>query len=206
MNEHLSSLLLAIGVFSVGFAVIGPNILAIIGTSMQRGRRHGMALALGVGVGSGIWATLTVTGMTALMSAYAEVITVLRVFGVVYLLWLAFKAFRAAAAPDVTVDAKALASGNLFWRGLTIQMTNPKAALQWIAIVSIGFGDSAPMWVGAALVASATGLSIAGHLAYAVTFSTRPVVAFYARARRWIEGALGVFFTFAAFKIATYRN
>ncbi|MEK9754656.1 MAG: hypothetical protein VW338_15790 [Rhodospirillaceae bacterium] len=62
------------------------------------------------------------------------------------------------------------------------------------------------MWVGAALVASATTPSIAGHLAYAVTFSTRPVIAFYARARRWIEGVLGVFFTFAAFKIATYQT
>lgn len=206
MNEHLSGLFLAIGIFSVGFAVIGPNILAIIGTSMKRGRHHGMALALGVGVGSGIWATLTVSGMTALMSAYAKVMTVLRVLGVIYLLWLAFKALRAAATVDVEIDVRALASGNLFLRGLAIQMTNPKAALQWIAIVSIVLGDNAPLWVGAALVASATTPSIAGHLAYAVTFSTRPVIAFYARARRWIEGVLGVFFTFAAFKIATYRN
>jgi amino acid exporter len=206
LNEHLSGLFLAIGIFSVGFAVIGPNILAIIGTSMKRGRHHGMALALGVGVGSGIWATLTVSGMTALMSAYAEVMTVLRVFGVIYLLWLAFKAFRAAATVDVEIDVKALASGNLFLRGLAIQMTNPKAALQWIAIVSIVLGHNAPLWVGAALVASATTLSIAGHLAYAVTFSTRPVIAFYARARRWIEGVFGVFFTFAAFKIATYQT
>ncbi|MEK9754657.1 MAG: LysE family translocator [Rhodospirillaceae bacterium] len=130
MNEHLSSLFLAIGIFSVGFAVIGPNILAIISTSMKRGRHHGMALALGVGVGSGIWATLTVSGMTALMSAYAKVMTVLRVLGVIYLLWLAFKALRAAATVDVEIDVRALASGNLFLRGLAIQMTNPKAALQ----------------------------------------------------------------------------
>jgi len=44
------------------------------------------------------------------------------------------------------------------------------------------------------------------HLAYAVAFSTQPVIAFYRRARRWVDGLLSVFFTFAAFQLATFRN
>ncbi len=205
MSDELASLFLALGIFSVGFVSIGPNILAIIGTSMDRGRRHGVALALGVGTGSGIWATMTVTGLTALVAAYAQAVFVSKVFGAVYLLWLAYKAFRSAATPDGHVVATSARGGNLYWRGLTIQMTNPKAALHWIAIVGIGLGANAPLWVGITLVVSATVMSLLGHLAYAVTFSTRPVVAFYRRARRWIEAALGLFFAFAAFKIATYR-
>lgn len=205
MSDDLASLLLALGIFAVGFVSIGPNILAIIGTSMERGRRHGVALALGVGTGSGIWATLTVAGLTALVSAYAEAVFVLKVLGAAYLLWLAFKAFRSAATPDGRIATKAARGGNLFGRGLLIQMTNPKAALQWVAIVGIGLGADAPLWVAVTLVVSATAMSLLGHLAYAVTFSTRPVVAFYQRARRWIDAALGVFFAFAAFKIATYR-
>ena len=55
------------------------------------------------------------------------------------------------------------------------------------------------------LIVATTILSILGHLAYAVTFSTAPVVQFYRRARRWIDGALGVFFAYAAFRVATYR-
>ena len=205
MSDDLASLLLALGIFSVGFVSIGPNILAIIGTSMERGRRQGVALALGVGTGSGVWAALTVTGLTALVAAYAEAVFVLKVLGAVYLLWLAIKAFRSAATPDGRVVATAARGGNLYWRGLAIQMTNPKAALHWVAIVGIGLGADAPLWVGIVLVVSTTALSLLGHLLYAVTFSTRPVVAFYQRARRWIEAALGVFFAFAAYKIATYR-
>ena len=83
----------------MGVISSGPNILAIIGTSMQRGRRHGVALALGVGTGSGIWAILTVTGLTALVTAYAGAIALLKIFGALYLLWLAYRAFRSAAAP-----------------------------------------------------------------------------------------------------------
>jgi len=206
MSEHWASLLLALGIFAVGFVSIGPNILAIIGTSMQRGRRHGLALALGVGTGSGIWATLTVTGLTALVTAYAGAITVLKIFGAIYLLWLAFKAFRSAATPHAETALSAARGNNLFVRGLAIQMTNPKAALHWVAIVGIGLGADAPLWVGIILVASTTAFSILGHLLYALAFSTQPVMAFYRRARRWIEASLGVFFTFAAYKIATYRT
>lgn len=41
MSTELTSLGLALGIFLMGFISIGPNILAIIGTSMQRGRPRG---------------------------------------------------------------------------------------------------------------------------------------------------------------------
>lgn len=206
MSPEFSSLLLALGIFSVGFISIGPNILAIIGTSMERGRKNGVQLALGVGVGSAIWATLTVSGLTALITAYAGIVTLLKIFGATYLLWLAYKAFRSASVSDAMKRPKAAKGKNLFFQGLAIQMTNPKAALQWIAIVGLGLGASAPLWVGLTLIITATALSVLVHLLYAITFSTQPVILFYQRARRWIEGTLGLFFTFAAYKIATYKS
>ena len=63
MTENFASLFLALCIFAVGFISIGPNIPAIIGTAMERGRKQSASLALGVGTGSGIWATLTVTGL-----------------------------------------------------------------------------------------------------------------------------------------------
>ena len=206
MSAELTSLFLALGIFSIGFISIGPNILAIMGTSMQRGRTDGTALALGVATGTAIWATLTVTGLTALVTAYAGAVTILKIFGALYLLWLAFKSFRSAMRRDVEMAAQGVRGDNLYLRGLTVQMTNPKAALQWIAIVGIGLGADAPLWVGVTLVVTATALSMLAHVAYAVAFSTAPVIGFYRRARRWIEAGLGVFFGFAAFKIATFRN
>lgn len=206
MSNEISSLLLALGIFAVGFVSIGPNILSIIGTSMERGRKDGMWLALGVGTGSAIWATMTVAGLTALITTYAVVVLILKVFGVCYLTWLAYKAFRSAATTDGSLKPKAAPGKNLFFRGLSVQMTNPKAALQWIAIVGLGLGPEAPTWLGVTLIVVATTLSLLVHLLYAITFSTTPVVAFYRRSRRWIEGALGAFFVFAAYKIATYKQ
>ena len=205
MSAEIWSLTVALGIFAVGFISIGPNILAIIGTSMERGRDAGVQLALGVGSGSAVWATGTVAGLTALITAYAGIVILLKIFGAAYLLWLAYKAFRSAATPSHLHKPKAAGGKNLYLQGVAIQLTNPKAALQWIAIVGIGLGNEAPLWVGLALILIATALSLAVHVLYAVTFSTAPVVAAYRKARRWIEGALGLFFSLAAYKIATYR-
>ncbi len=203
---YIPGILLAYSAFLLAIASPGPNIIAVIGTSMSVGRSSGVALALGVASGSFTWALLTVVGLSALLAAYSSALMFIKIFGGLYLLWLAYKAFRSAATPDGAVVATSAAGDRLYLRGLAIQMTNPKAALHWIAIVAIGLGPDQPLWVGVALVLSATALSLVGHLAYAVTFSTQPVIAFYRRARRWIEGGLGLFFVFAAFKIATHRG
>ncbi len=204
--DHLSALGLSLGILAVGFAVIGPNILAVMGTSMARGRRAGAMLSLGIGIGSGLWATLTVAGLSTLLATYAGALVVLKLFGAAYLTWMALRAFRNAATPTAPPPkGAATKDGNMFLRGILIQMSNPKAALQWIAIVSLGIGPDAPWVLGLALILSATLISITGHLLYALTFSTGAVVRVYARGRRWIEGALGVLFGYAAYKLATTR-
>lgn len=183
MSSELYSLFLALGIFSVGFISIGPNILAIIGTSMERGRPDGVKLALGVGTATGIWAGLTVAGLTALITTYAGMVTLLKIFGATYLLWLAFKAFRSASMVTPPAKPSAATGRNLYLQGMAIQLTNPKAALQWIAIVGLGLGNDAPLWVGLTLILVSTGLSLIAHVAYAITFSTPPVVQFYQRTR-----------------------
>ena len=187
----------------------GPNILAVIGTSMGIGRREGIALALGVACGTFLWVSLTVIGFTAVIATYASVMVALKILGGLYLLWLGYKALRSAAsARDVRTTVVSLDGKwrSYFLRGLTVQMTNPKAALAMIAIVSVGVHSSAPAWVGATLVAGTTSLSLCAHLMYAITFSTRPMVVLYTRARRVIEAALGAFFCALGIRLLTDRN
>lgn len=187
----------------------GPNILAVIGTSMSVGRRSGIALGVGVGIGSFCWATLTVSGLSALLASYADALTIIKVVGGIYLLWLAYKAFRSAASAHA-IEATSL-SGSEFkpagylLRGLIIQMTNPKAALAWIAIISLGIQANAPLWVGLSIVVGTSILSIAIHCIYAIAFSSAPMVRFYGKARRWIQGALGAFFCFAGVRLLITR-
>jgi amino acid exporter len=212
MNEiaiYLPGIILAYSAFLLAIASPGPNILAVIGTSMGVGRKQGLALALGVAAGGFCWALLTTGGLSALLASYASALTVIKIAGGLYLLWLAYKAFRSAAsAHDIeatTLSGSTRSSLGYFTRGLTIQMTNPKAALAWIAIVSLGLQENAPLWVGLSLVIGTSLLSVVIHCLYAVAFSTPVMVRLYSKARRWIQGALGAFFTFAGIRLLLSR-
>jgi amino acid exporter len=207
--EHLPEIGMAFGAFALGMFSPGPNILAVIGTSMAVDRRAGMALALGISAGSFLWAGMTAVGLTAIITAYASVLTALKLAGGLYLLWLAFKSFRSAASAASEMSLAGLSEGTpvkFFLRGVTVQMTNPKAALTWIAIMSLGLGHSATASTAFVIVIGTTILSVIGHLAYAVAFSTQRVVRAYQRARRWIDAALGVFFAFAGLKLLTSKT
>ena len=89
---------LALAAFLLSIMSPGPNILAILGTSMSVGRRPGVAVALGVATGSLCWAALTAAGLSALLATYAVATTGIKIAGGAYLLWLAYKSFRAAAS------------------------------------------------------------------------------------------------------------
>ncbi len=208
-SPYLPGLILAHTAVFLALMSPGPNILAVIGTSMGIGRREGIALALGVACGTFLWVSLTVIGFTAVIAASASVMVALKILGGFYLLWLGYKALRSAAsARDVRTTVVSLDGKwrSYFLRGLTVQMTNPKAALAMIAIVSVGVHSGAPAWVGATLVAGTTSLSLCAHLLYAVTFSTRPMVVLYTRARRVIEAALGAFFCAMGIRLLTDRS
>ena len=118
--------------------------------------------------------------------------------------------FRLAAAAH-DIDANELAGGRrTSWgyakRGYIIQMTNPKAALAWIAIISLGLAPGAPLWVAGTIVGGTFILSVVFHLLYALAFSPPAMVRIYGRARRAIQGTFGTFFGLAGLRLLTDRG
>ena len=172
--------------------------------------REGLALGTGIAVGSFVWAVLTIVGLTALLAAYAPALTIIKIAGGLYLLWLASKAFHAAAADQDMAARSVGAAGRSLPRygmqGLAIQMTNPKALLSWIAIISLGLKEGAPFWVGAAIVIGTFLLSLILHALYALAFSTPIMLSMYGRARRLIQVVLGGVFAFAGVKLLLSRT
>lgn len=207
---HGPGLLLAYSAFVLSILTPGLNTVAIMGTSMSVGRSSGVAIALGVATGSFCWATLTALGLSALLTRYATALVVLKTAGGLYLLWLAFKALRAAASPHdieaVEVSAGGRSLTSFYLRGLTVQMTNPKAIFAWIAVIALSLRPDPPLWVWFAVVGGGTTISALLHVVFAIAFSTRSMIRAYTAGRRWIQGVLGVFFAFAGIKMLTSRN
>jgi threonine/homoserine/homoserine lactone efflux protein len=202
---HLSQLLLVYVAFLLAVASPGPSTLAIVGTSMEQGRRAGLMLALGVTSGSFTWGILAAAGVSALIAAHAGMLEVIKIAGGLYLLYLAWRSARSALHPDQPKGVGLATGRRTFLRGYLMHLTNPKAILSWTAIIALGLRADAPGWVVLAIIGGCLMISMTVNLGYACLFSTPAMISGYRRIRRWAEGALAVFFTFASFKLLTAR-
>lgn len=183
----------------------GPATLAIAGTSMNSGRRYGLALASGVMSGSLMWSVSAAFGLGAIMLANAWVFEIVRYMGACYLLYLAFKSIRSALkASVVTTDASVLPSLKAAYaKGLALHLTNPKAILFFGALFSVGMPKDAS---SSSLVTVITAIAIQSFIVfhgYAFLFSSQRAINVYTKLRRGFETAFGLAFGAAGVKILT---
>lgn len=205
LTTNMPGILLAYAAFILTIASPGPNTLCLMSTSMSIGRTAGIAYALGVAMGTLTWGILGVIGLSALLSTYAFALYAIKLFGGTYLLWLAYKALKSSVSDD-DIESTALSGHpqskvDYFRRAFIINMTNPKAALGWVAIISLGLKQGSPIWVGFLIVAGTFSISIVAHIVYAFAFSTPIMSRAYLRARRYIQATLGIFFTIAGIRL-----
>lgn len=209
--ESINHLLVVYTAYVIAAGSPGPSNLRIMGVAMNHGRKAGLALATGVISGSLIWGISAATGVSALLARYAEALIVLKIFGGVYLLYLAVRAARSAMTPDAATSPMpahtdaAPSSAILYRQGFIMHLTNPKAVLAWIALVTLGLGPDASWHDVATILAGCAVLSITILGGYALVFSTAPMVRVYRRARRGIEGVLAAFFGFAGLRLLFSR-
>ena len=86
-----------------------------------------------------------------------------------------------------------------------MHLTNPKAILGWIAIMTLGLGPNTPEVVILVLLAGCAVISLSFNCGYALLFSTDAMVRGYRRVRRSIESVFAVVFAIAGLKLLTAR-
>lgn len=191
----------------VASASPGPATLAIAGTSMASGRKYGLATAAGITSGSLTWSVSAALGLATLMHSSAWAFEVMRYAGAGYLLFLAFKSARSAMTPgeQKTLKMPVASLRSAYGKGLALHLTNPKAILFFGSLFAIGVPPGASVQ-DLALVIAAVGLqSVLVFHGYALLFSSPPLVAGYARLRRWFEAVFAIAFGAAGLKILTIR-
>jgi len=205
--EHLDHLLLVYGAYGVAVASPGPSNMAIMGTAMRRGRRAGVALALGVMTGSLFWAFLAAAGISALLTSYAAALVAIKIAGGLYLLYFAYRSGKSAlsAEPAGAAADERSTGAALYRKGVLLHLTNPKSVLGWVAIMSLGLRPDAPADTLPAIIAGCTVIGLAIFVGYALIFSAAPMGRAYRRARRWIEGTLAVVFGYAGLRLLSAK-
>ncbi|MEM7070071.1 MAG: LysE family translocator [Pseudomonadota bacterium] len=199
MTEFVNLFTIAIAFF-VAAASPGPATIAIAAVSMNVGRNAGLLFGFGLSIGLAFWGLVAATGMGALLQASGDALTILKLLGGAYLLWLAYVSAKSAANASVP-EVDFVAGRRNFTRGLLLNLSNPKAVFAWMAVLTLGIGEAS----GAGFVIIATGfctvLGFLIYMFYAVIFSTSGAMEFYRRARRWIDGAVAGLFALAGLEL-----
>ena len=94
--------------------------------------------------------------MATVLAAYAGVLTLIKIAGGLYLLWLASKSLRSAMRPNgaasLPTAPQAATPLRMWGAGVLLHLTNPKAVMAWLATIALGVTATSPVWVSFAIV------------------------------------------------------
>lgn len=194
----LPQLFLVWGGLMLGLMSPGPSFILIANIALTN-RHSAIFVAIGCGFGSAIWALLTSFGLTALLVLYPDLIKAIRLLGGLYLLWLAFGAFKKVLSPTAghlaeIAKIRYQRGFSAFIKGLLIHLTNPKAAFVWLSLTALAVTPQTPIAALVLLVIVAFLLSLGWHLILALVFSTVKARTLYTKFTRSISALFTAFF------------
>jgi threonine/homoserine/homoserine lactone efflux protein len=112
----------------------GPNMAYLAALSLARGWRAGLAAVAGIALGLSVYGVAASLGVATIIENSTFLYETLRWGGVVYLLWLAFDAWRTAGDMEAA-SARGEDEASAFRRGLITNLLNPKAGVFYVAVL-----------------------------------------------------------------------
>ncbi|WP_190817717.1 LysE family translocator [Saccharopolyspora pogona] len=129
----LGIVLAFIGAAAVISLVPGPDMMFIMANEISSGPRGGVVAAVGMS-GIVVHTIVAALGLTAMFQAVPAALEVVRIAGVVFLLYLAVQSWRTSAVPEVQV-APARSVRRIYALAVLTNVSNPKVILFYLAFV-----------------------------------------------------------------------
>jgi len=113
----------------------GPSHLLMLSNSMTHGFRPSLATAAGDLTANALQMLAAGLGLAALLVASQQALSIVKWFGVAYLIWMGVRMWRRAGHVASTDDRRADASLRLLWlQGFLTSAANPKAVVFFAAL------------------------------------------------------------------------
>ncbi len=113
----------------------GPDNLFVLTQSALQGRKAGLLVVTGLCTGLLFHTTAVALGVAVIFKTSELAFTLLKVAGAVYLLYLAWGAFKSGATTIEGNSNPVLNSGQLYRRGIFMNVTNPKVSIFFLAFL-----------------------------------------------------------------------
>jgi threonine/homoserine/homoserine lactone efflux protein len=112
----------------------GPDIIYVMVQGMANGKKHGLVTALGLATGIIIHTSLVAFGVSAIIKNSDTLFFIIKLFGAVYLLYLAWQVFK--SDPEIAYSAQGIKEkslSSLFKQGFIMNVLNPKVTIFFLA-------------------------------------------------------------------------
>ena len=128
----------------------GPATALVVRNAARGGRRHALFTTVGNSLGVLAWACFAAVGVAAVVAASAELFTVMKLIGAVFLVYLGIQSLRGRREAPVRKPAERRSA---LRDGLVTSVANPKLAAFFVALFPQFVPRDAPVLPSALLMA-----------------------------------------------------
>ena len=193
-------------------AIPGPAVLYVVSTSIDQGRRAGLASVLGITSGTVVHVTLATVGLSSLVLASKVAFDAVRYVGAAYLVYLGVRRLLTRQVDEDPAGRVPRTARDLYTQGLIVNLLNPKTIVFIFAFVpqfvdvNAGHVSLQIMLLGLTFAA----LGLVSDSLYAVAAGTVADrlrgTPFVARVERWFGGIVLIGLGVAAAIVAPHRS
>jgi threonine/homoserine/homoserine lactone efflux protein len=131
--SHVLAFALAAAVL---IAIPGPNVLFVVGRTLARGRIAGLLSVVGTSAGMLLQTIAVAIGVGAIVAQSIAALTVIKIAGALYLVFLGIQAIRhRTAVADPAATRLPSSAARIFVEGFLVGVTNPKSIVFFVAVL-----------------------------------------------------------------------
>jgi len=208
MSPLISEFLLVAGVHLLAVASPGPDFAIVFQSSVRRGRAVALWTSFGIGTGIFFHAGYSILGIGILLKNYPQFFEILRYAGAIYLAFLGVKAIfsKAGKNENNAEENSELDTSNrsrsAFLTGLLVNLLNPKVALFFIALFTVGVSQETPLGVKIFYGVWMALMTMAWFSAVSFFFTWEKLREKFLRNGHWFDRAMGALLLILAARLA----
>ncbi|WP_454842283.1 LysE family translocator [Pseudomonas hormoni] len=197
-SNYLGEFLALATIHFLAVVAPGPDFAVTIRQSVRFGRGVGIFTALGIGAGISVHVLYTLLGVGALMHTTPWLLTVAKIVGGAYILYLGVSLLR--SQPKSVLEGEKEADEPMveqtllkaFTTGFLTNATNPKATLFFLAIFTTLISATTPLNIQALYGVWMCFVNALWFVIVALFFSSVRVRVLFMRMGHWFERTMGV--------------
>lgn len=183
----------------------GIGVVYTLSMTLGGGFRAGVWAAVGCTIATAVHMVVAMAGLAAILHSSTLLFQVVKLAGVIYLLWMAWAVLRDRGGMSVT-PASPVSAARIVQRGVLLNLLNPKLPLFFVAFIPQFMPQGSGLGLLVELGAGFSAITLATFLGYALlAASGREMLLASEGAMRWLRRAFALSFAALGVKLALAR-